>query len=86
MKDHGDVSVPGLNIIHHPSIHFKKSGTCFFQAGNQAQQSCLATAGRADQNEKFLILDFQGKVMNSGETVGILFLNMFELNSGHGIP
>ena len=71
LENHGDVAVLGRNIIDQAVADVKLAVGNLFQAGNHAQGGGLAAAGGTDQNDKFLILDVQGKIAYSGHVTGI---------------
>ena len=57
-----------------------------FEARDHAQRSRFAAAGRADQNDKLLILDLQIEVFDDLDVTRINLLDIFQRNACHLLP
>ena len=66
LKNHGDIAIPGMNIINKtiPDKHLTRRN--HFQAGDQPQGGALSATGRAHQYDEFTICDIQRKIVYCG--------------------
>jgi hypothetical protein len=83
LEHHGNVPCLGGQVVHHLVPDPDRAFGNVFQPGNHAQQGGLATAGGADQNHKFAVLDIDRHAMhNRHATVGLL--DVFNAYWSHG--
>ena len=84
LEHHGDVAVFRGNIVDQAvtDVHFALGD--FFQTCDHTQGGGLTAAGRTDENDKFLISDFQVEILNGSNIARIDFVNMTATNAGHG--
>jgi len=64
LEDHGDVAILGGFGDDRFVVDGDVAAADGFQAGEHAQQGRFAAAGRADQDEKFLVGDVQVELGN----------------------
>ena len=62
LKDHGDVTLFGSNVIHHLTVNGDGAAGNRLKAGNKPQRGRLAATGWTDQHEQFLVRDGQIKI------------------------
>ena len=75
LEHHGDVPVLGLHIIHQFIANVQLTLADFLQSGDHTQGSGLTAAGGTNQNDEFLVCDFQIEVMDCGDTTVIDLLD-----------
>ena len=75
LEHHCNVSVFGGYVVHQFSVNVQLAFRNLFQTGNHPQSSGLTAAGRTDQNDKFLVFDFQVEVADRYHVACILFVN-----------
>ena len=76
LEHHGNIAVFRSHFIDQPIADIKLPFRDFLQPGDHAQSGGFAAAGRADEDDEFLVFDFQGKIRNSRHAAGILLINM----------
>ena len=85
LEDHGDITVLGGNIIHQTVADVQLAAGNVFQAGNHTQCGGLTTAGRANQNDEFLVGDAQVELLNGNNAfignlkIGLLLCGLLAL-------
>ena len=75
LEHHRDVSVFGGYVVHQFSVNVQLAFRNLFQTGNHPQSGGLTAAGRANQNNKFLVFDFQVEVADRYHVACILFVD-----------
>jgi hypothetical protein len=68
----------GGHIVHTNTVDHQFTGGNLLQPGNHAQRRRFTAAGRADKNDKLLVLDFEVKILHHVDLVIVNFLNMFQ--------
>ena len=59
LEDHGDIAVLRSNIVHKLAVDIQFALGDLFQTCNHAQRRRLTAAGRADENDEFLVRDVE---------------------------
>ena len=77
LEHHCDIAVLRSNVVDQTVADVQLAFGNFFQAGDHTQGGGLTTAGRTDQNDKFLVLDVEVEVGNSGNAAGVFFIDAF---------
>ncbi len=78
MKDHGRVPVLWGQIIHHPVVDFNGAAGDILESGDHSQGGGFATAGRTDENNKFLVFNFQIDAVDDFE-FAVFFTTSFKM-------
>ena len=83
LEDHRDVAVLRGNVVDQTvtDVHFAAGD--LLQTGDHTQGGGLTAAGRTDENDKFLIRDFQVEIGNGSNIAGVNFLNVTAANGSH---
>ncbi len=72
LKDHGDIAVPGFDVVHNPVADAQRPAGDFLQPGHHAQQSRFAAAGRADESHEFSVRDVEIDALDGAQGTVIL--------------
>ena len=83
LKDHGDVPVLGLHIVHPLVADQEVPLADLLQPGDHTQRGGLATAGRAHQNDELLVRDLQIEIVDRRHLVVVNLLHVFQGHSCH---
>ena len=78
LENHGNISVLRVYVIHNLSVNFQRAGRNFLQTCNHTKRGRFSASGRTDENNEFLVSDFQIKIFNSLKAVGIFFSDVFQ--------
>ena len=70
LENHCNVSVLGRNVVDQTVADVQFALGDLLEAGDHTQGRGLAAAGRADQNDKFTILDVQRELLNGDDAFG----------------
>ena len=62
LKDHRNIAVFRMHVIHQPIPEIKLSFCQLFQAGRHSERRRLSASGGTDDDEKFFMLYFQMKI------------------------
>lgn len=65
LENHRDIAVFRRNVVDDPVANQNLAFADFFQTGQATQRRRLTAAGRTNQNEEFLILDFELDVLQT---------------------
>ena len=76
LKDHGDVPVAGLHLIHALAVDIQLSLADIFQSCYHAQGCGFSAAGGTYKNNKFIVLYLQVKILHCFKSVFISFTHM----------
>ena len=85
LEHHGDIAVLRGNIIYQTVADVQLAFGNLFQAGDHTQRGRFTAAGRTNQNDEFLIRDFQSKVGYSRNSAGISFVDVFQGKTCHKV-
>lgn len=77
LENHGDITVLWLDVINQFVIDVQFAVGNIFQAGYHAQSSGFSASGRANQDNKLFIIDFQIDIVDCGYLVVIDFFDTF---------
>ena len=69
LENHGDIAVLGGNVVDQTVADVQFAFGDLFQTGDHAERRGLAAAGRADENDEFLILDVQAELLHCHDTL-----------------
>ena len=83
LEHHGDVAILGRHIVDHAVADADFALGNLLQAGDHAQAGGLAAAGRADEDDEFLVLDLDVQVVD-GDNIAETLPNMIEGDGSHG--
>ena len=83
LEHHGDVAVLRRNVVDQLVADVKLTIGDFFQAGDHSQGGGFSATGGTDQDDEFLVLDFQIEIGNRGNAARILFVNTLQRQTGH---
>ncbi len=83
LEHHGDIAILGSNIVHQLVADVQFAVADFFQTGNHAQGGGLTAARGADQNDKFLIFNFQVEIAYGGDATGIDLVDVLQRYAAH---
>ena len=78
LEHHRDVAILRGDVVDELVGDVEFAVADFFQAGHHAQGGGLTATGRADENDKFLILDIQAEVADRGHTAGVHFVDVLQ--------
>ena len=78
LEHHRDIAILRSNVVNQLVADIQFAVGDFFQAGNHAQGGGLAAAGRADQNDKFLVLDVEVEVADSRHAAGVHLVDVLQ--------
>ena len=78
LEYHCDVAVLGLHIVYQLIVNVEFTGRNVLQTCDHTKGGRLAAAGRAYENDKFLIINFQVKILDSYKSVGIFLGYVFQ--------
>ena len=76
LENHCDISVFGGNVVHQLIADKEFAFGNLLKAGHHTKRGRFSAAGGAYQNDKFFILNYQVKVINSGNTARIYLIDM----------
>ena len=82
LEDHGDVAVLRGDVVHELAVDIKFTLGDLFQTGDHAERRGFAAAGRADEDDEFLVLDVEVELLHGddallGDLKVVLFLGDF---------
>ena len=78
LEDHRDIAILRSDVVHQLVADVQLAFGDLLEAGDHTQRRGLAAAGRADQNDKFLVLDVQIEFLNSDNAlIGDLKVGLF---------
>ena len=83
LEYHGDIAILGSNVVNEFVANVEFAVRNFFKTSNHAQGGGLSAAGRANENDKFLIFDVQAEIAYSGYAAGINLVNVFQSYACH---
>ena len=83
LEHHRDIAVLRSHIVDQTIADVKLTLGNLFKTRDHTERRGLAAAGRADQNDKLLILDVQTEIGNSGHVAGIDFVDVVKLQACH---
>ena len=83
LEDHRDVAVLRGNVVDQTVTDVHLAAGDLLQTGDHTQGGGLTAAGRTDENDKFLIRDFQVEIGNGSNIAGVNFLNVTAANGSH---
>ncbi len=83
LEYHSDVAILRSDVVAQPAVNIQLALGDILQAGNHAQRGGLSAAGRADQNDKFLIGDLQIHIINRQNIAVIDLFQIFQHNLRH---
>ena len=83
LEHHGDVAVFRGHVVHQAVANIQLALGDILQAGNHAQRGRFAAAGRAYQNDEFLIGNFQVEICYRLHIAGVNFVHAFTSNACH---
>ena len=83
LEHHGDIAILRRHVVDQLVADVQLTVGDFLQAGDHTQGGGFTAAGRTDQNDEFLVLDFQIEIGNRGDTAGILLVNPFQRQTSH---
>ena len=69
LENHGDIAVLGGNVVDQTVADVQFAFGDLFQTGDHTQGGGLTTAGGADQNDEFLVLDVQAELLHCHDTL-----------------
>ena len=84
LEHHGDVAILGGDIVDDAVADEDAAVADLLKAGEQAQAGGFAAAGRADEDEEFLVGDGDAQVVD-GDDIAEPLENMFEGYTGHRV-
>ena len=83
LEHHRDVAVFRNDVVDELAVDIQFALGNFFQTGDHAQGRRLTAAGRADEYDKFFVLDFQIEIRNGGDAGRIHLVNTFQQKACH---
>ena len=83
LENHRDVSIPRLDVVYETSVDIELAGGNFFETGYHTQSRGFTAAGRSDENDKFLVVDFKVKVTDRLDVTGVNLVNVPERQTCH---
>ena len=83
LEHHGDVALLGRDVVAQTAVNVELAFADLFQTGDHAQGGGLTAAGRTDENDKFLVFDFEVEIGNGSDAACVLFVDMLQRNTGH---
>ena len=83
LENHRDVAVLRGNVVDQTVTDVHLAAGDLLQTGDHTQGGGLTAAGRTDENDKFLIRDFQVEIGNGSNIAGVNFLNVTAANGSH---
>ena len=78
LEDHRDIAVLRGNIVHQLIADEEFAFGDLFETGDHSQSGGFAASGRANENQEFLITDFESEVGYGGHVAGIFLIKMLE--------
>ncbi len=84
LEHHGDIAILGGHIVDDAVADADLAVGDLLQAGQHAEAGALATARGADEDDEFLIGNFDVQIVD-GDDIAITLEDMFEGDAGHGI-
>ena len=85
LEHHGDFPILRRHIVDQLVADKQLALGDLLQARDHTQGRGLTATGRADKNDKFLILDFQIEIRNRSDTTGIFFINVPKRKACHAL-
>ena len=77
LKDHSRIAFMRRDMGHIATPDVDGPLRRFFKAGNDSKGCCLSTAARTQEGEELSLLDENGNIIHSNDTVVEDFLNSF---------
>ena len=84
LKNHGDLSSPRWQVIHHFAADQQLASAGCLEARDHPKQRSLAATRGAEEHEKLTVFGEQVNAVHSGD-VAVVFLDPACFYSGHGI-
>ena len=78
LENHRDVAILRCNVVYQLVANVKLAFGDFFKTGDHTKSGGFSAAGRTDQNDKFLIFDFQSEVANSRNAACVHLIKMLK--------
>jgi len=83
LEHHRYVSVLRSDVVDALVIDEEFAFRDFFKAGDHSKSCTFAATRRSDENDEFLILDFETEIRNCGNSARISLVNVFKENTCH---
>ena len=83
LENHRDITVLGLYIIHDLAVNLECAARDIFKPCDHAQCCRLSAAGRSYKDDEFLVLNIQIEILDSFKSIGILFVNVLQIQTCH---
>ena len=83
LENHRDVAVLRLDVVHDLAVDLECAAGDVFKAGNHTKGCGLSAAGRADEDDEFLVSDLKVEVFNCLEAVRIGLVDMLKRKRCH---
>ena len=77
LKNHGNITFTGSNIINYPAAHFQLTAGNVFQTSDHSQRSSFAAAGRPQQNQALAFFYFQIQRLDDF-SIAVRFTDIFK--------
>ena len=84
LEHHGDVPVPGLEVVDRAAVDPDRPPGHLLQAGDHPQRRRLAAARRPDQHQQLAVADLQLQGLHGHGPVRELLADAVQLNARHG--
>ena len=78
LENHRNVAVLRLDVIHDFAVDHKCAAGDVFKAGYHTKGCGLSAAGRADENDEFLVSDLKVEILNSFVSVRVSFIDVLK--------
>ncbi len=85
LENHGDVAVFGLDVIDELVADVDFAFGDFLETGDHAQGGRFAATGRTDEDDEFLVSDFDVEIADRNDATFISFEYILQGNTGHNI-
>ena len=82
LKNHGNITFTGSNIINYSASHFQLTAGNIFQTSDHSQRSSFAAAGRPQQNQALAFFYFQIQRLDDF-SIAVRFTDVFKYNTVH---
>ena len=76
LENHGDIPVLGVHIVAEAPVNVQFAARDFLKSCNHAQRGGLSASGRSDQNDEFLVGNFQIDSLNCRH---FILVNLFQV-------
>ena len=86
LENHCDISILRSDVVHQLIVYVKLTFGYFFKTRNHTKRGGLSTAGRSNENDKFLIGNIKVKIRYCGDATGVSFKNTLQGYTGHKLP